>query len=139
MKKSIIAIASIIALAIPSMAGQSYYYTVQLSTTPSSTGLKSAIGVYTPHINLASVKIKHISITNTGANVQNITFYQNGQSTTTAAATMVYSVPAEQATFEVILPRSNQFSNLDLVNWPYFSAASSTSTTPATINVEYYY
>ena len=133
MKKLLIAIAAIAVLSLNVFAGQSYYYTVLLSTTPSSTGLKSAIGVYTPHINLAAVKIKRITVTNTGANAQNITFYQNGQSTTTAAATMVYSVPAAQATYEVIPARSNEFSNLNLVNWPYFSAASSTSTTPATI------
>jgi len=120
------------------MAASNQFYTVLLSTTPSSTGLVSATGVYTPHINLSSVKIKHISVTNTGGNAQTVTFYKNGSSTTTAAAVYVYQVPAAYQTYDVIEPISNAFINSDLHDWPYFSAKSSTSTTPCTINVEYW-
>lgn len=138
MKKFILAVISTILICpIMLMAATNNLYTVTLSTNPSTTA-PTATGVLTPHINLASVKVKRITVTNTGGNAQTITFYQNATSTTTYAPVYVYQVPAAYQTYEVIAPISNVFLNADLVDIPYIGVKSSTSTTPCTLNVEYW-
>ena len=92
-------------------------------------------------INLAQVKIKSITIAQTAATAQNLTFYKNANSTTTITAVAVYAVPGTIGTY-VVYPFnvSTTLSSVDTIDIPYFAVRSSSETTASSckINVVYW-
>jgi len=93
-------------------------------------------------INLSHVKIKSITLTQTAAVAQNVTIYQNFNSTTTATAVYVYAVPGTIGTYEVFpFSRvSTVMTSADCIDIPYFAVRSSTSTSASSVivNVNYW-
>lgn len=110
-------------------------YTATISTFASTNAYRSS------DINQAAVYVRSIDITNTSATEQTITFYKNGNSTTTIEAVYVFEVPATAGTFSV--PLFNGISSpweygAESVNIPYFTARTSVDANAAKINVKYW-
>jgi hypothetical protein len=100
------------------------FYSVATSTDTATLG--------TPDINKKNVRIKQIIITN-GGTAQDITFYKNATSTTTATAVMTINAPASTP---VVFP-SNLVDDNHYFDIPYFAVRTSTSTNKANVLVIY--
>ena len=134
----LVAILLVLFMLVPmaSAASTNYLYTATVSTFGASDNGKLT------DINLASVKIKSITLAQTAATAQNITIYKNYNSTATATAVYVYAVPGTVGTY-VIYPFSGISTTLtsaDTIDIPYFAVRSSTSTSASSVivNVEYW-
>jgi uncharacterized membrane protein len=119
-----------------SHAGDNYLYTATVSTVAITDNAKLA------DINLATVKIKSITVAQTAATAQNLTLYKNANSTATITAVAVYAVPGTVGTY-VVYPFVNISTSLtaaDAINIPYFAIRSSSSTSASSciVNVEYW-
>lgn len=108
MKRTLIALAFLAAIARPANAGD---YTVTLSTiVPTASAAEFTAGAY-PTIN-KSVYVRNLTLTNSGGAIQTVTLYKNASSYTAAAVaetfvltstgTYVYDFPAQ--TFQVNKP-----------------------------------
>ena len=120
------------------VAAQNNLYNVDGSTysvTDQTTITNTAYG----YIGLANVKVKQIWINNGSGNAQTVTIYENGNSTSTVAKVMAFSVPATIGCYQVFpIANSTQMGvDADLIDIPYFVVRTSTSTTPVNITVEY--
>lgn len=113
-------------LIVASVIAKNYdtFYSIATSTQTATLG--------TPDINERQVRIKQIIITNAGT-AQDLTFYKNATSTTTATAVMKISVPASTP---VYIP-SNLVDDNDYLDIPYFAVRTSTSTNSANVLVLY--
>lgn len=95
------------------------------------------------NINLSSVRVKAIDITNDAGVAQTVTLYKNGNSTTTITAVYKFYVPATAATYSVPLFSgigTTWSSVADSVDIPYFTVRTSTdvAASAAKINVKYW-
>ena len=114
-------------------------FTATITTCTVSAGTATSI---LPDINLATVNVKAIDITNTVAAAQTITIYKNATTTTTVTAVYVFQVPATVGTYSIPLMAGlpNVWSSLaESVNIPYFGIRTSTiAASAATVNVKYW-
>jgi len=102
-------------------------YSVQASTN-----VITSTTTTTAQIDLPSVRIKGLTITN-GGTAQTVTIYENANSTITINAVATFDVPASTVfyAFPDILTDEENF------NVPYFAVRTSTSTNAARVTVLY--
>lgn len=124
-----------------SFAVDNTLYTAAISTKTISVSNPTNLGA--PNINLATVNVKRIDITNPTAVAQTITIYGNATSTTALTTVYSFAVPATIGTFTIPMfdgKESVWSSHAEYVNIPYFAVRTSTNVVAAAakINVKYW-